>query len=70
MKEFSIEVNGQVFKVAQGLHENLYEVSNDGRKFLIGKRENGEWEVMLQDSDQAEISANEIGAAIEAHLQM
>ncbi|WP_207421417.1 hypothetical protein [Desertivirga brevis] len=66
MKGFSIEVNGQAFHVEQGLHENLYEVSNDGKKFLIGKRENGEWEVMLQDSEQTEISAAEIGSAIDA----
>jgi hypothetical protein len=66
MKGFSIVVSGEEFYVKQGLHENLYEVSNDGKKFLIGKRESGEWEVMLQDSEQTEISAAEIGSAIDA----
>ncbi|WP_207531996.1 hypothetical protein [Desertivirga arenae] len=69
MEGFLIMVNGQEFYVKQGLHENLYEVSNSGKKFLVGKRETGEWEVMLQDSDQTEISASEIGKVIDNRVK-
>jgi len=68
MDPFSIFVDDVEYIIKPALHENMYQVSNKDRSFLAGKRKDGEWEVILQDSEEADVSAEAIGKAIEDHV--
>ena len=69
MERFSISIMDEYFEVEQSLHENIYQVSSAEKKFLVGRRGEGDWELILPDSDQVNFPVNLIGEEIERQMK-
>jgi hypothetical protein len=69
MEDFQVRIKGSDYTITPGLHANFYSISCAGRSGMLTKGDDGEWEFSLQSSEGLDVSAAEIGRAIELYLE-
>ena len=69
MEPFKIFLNGCEIDVYPQLHENFYSIKWNNQSAMLGKGNDGEWEISLQTSGASEIQPDLLGREIEIFMK-